>query len=260
MYPILFKIGPVTIHTYGLFLAIAFLTGIGLATRQAKIEGVDPQKIFDLCFYLVLAAILGSRLLFVIINYRFYLDNPLNIFKLWKGGLVFYGGLLGAVAIGIWYIRYNQLDLWKIADILAPSIAIGQAIGRVGCFMAGCCYGRTSNLPWAVTFTDQNCLAPIGIPRHPTQLYSSGAALVIFLFLLLIYRVHSFRGQVFWSYVSLYSVGRFILEYFRADDRGLLNLLGHILSTSQVISGLTFVTGVSMLLILRKRTRISTLS
>jgi phosphatidylglycerol:prolipoprotein diacylglycerol transferase len=256
MHPILFRIGPLTIHTYGLMLAIAFLTGISLAVRQAKLEGEDPQKVFDLCFYLVVAAIIGSRLLFVVLNYRFYLDNPLQIFMLWKGGLVFYGGLLGALMVGTWYIRRHQLPLWKITDILAPSIAAGQAIGRLGCFSAGCCYGRQTDLPWAVTFTDPNCLAPLGVQRHPTQLYSSAAALVIFLLLLLIYRFHRFRGQVFWSYVVLYSVGRFILEYFRGDERGFVRLLGHVLSTSQLISALALIIGITMLIILRKRTPI----
>jgi phosphatidylglycerol:prolipoprotein diacylglycerol transferase len=256
MYPILFKIGPLTIHTYGVILAIAFLTGISLAVRQAKVEGEDPEKIFDLCFYIVLAAILGSRLLFVLINYRFYLENPLNILKLWKGGLVFYGGLLGALAVGSWYIKRHQLPLWKLADILAPSIAVGQAIGRLGCFAAGCCYGKETDVAWAVTFADPYCLAPTGISRHPTQLYSSGTALLIFFLLLIVYRFHRFRGQVFWSYVALYSVGRFILEYFRTDERGVISLLGQTLSTSQFISGIAFVAAIAMLLFLRKRTRI----
>ena len=253
MHPILFRIGPLTIHTYGLLLAIAFLSGISLAVRQAKVEGEDPQKIFDLCFYLVVAAILGSRLLFVVLNYRFYLDNPLHIFKLWKGGLVFYGGLLGALAVGSWYMKRHKLPLWKLTDILAPSIALGQTIGRLGCFTAGCCYGKPANAAWAVTFSDLNCLAPTGIPLHPVQLYSSAAALVVFLLLLLIYRLHRFRGQVFWSYVVLYSVSRFILEFWRGDERGFTNLLGYTLSTSQLIACLAFIAGITMLFLLRKR-------
>ncbi len=256
MYPILFRIGPLTIHTYGLMLAIAFLTGISLAVRQAKVEGEDPQKIFDLCFYLVLAAILGARLLFVAVNYRFYLDNPLQIIKLWKGGLVFYGGLIGALVTGAWYMKRHQLPLWKITDILAPSIALGQAIGRLGCFAAGCCYGKQTDVAWAVTFTDLYSLAPTGITRHPTQLYSSGVALIIFIILLLIYRFRKFSGQVFWSYVVLYSVGRFILEFWRGDQRGFVNLLGYVLSTSQLIAALAFIAGIVMLISLKKRTRI----
>ncbi len=254
MYPILFRIGPLTIHTYGLMLAIAFLTGISLAVRQAKVEGEDPQKIFDLCFYLVLAAILGSRLLFVAINYPFYIDNPLQIFALWKGGLVFYGGLIGALVTGAWYMKRHGLALWKITDILAPSIALGQAIGRLGCFAAGCCYGKPADLSWAVTFTDAYCLAPTGIPLHPTQLYSSGAALIVFILLLIIYRFRKFKGQVFWGYVGLYSISRFILEHFRGDERGFIHLLGQSISTSQLISGIALIVAIIMLLVLRKRT------
>ncbi len=253
MYPILFKIDPITLHTYGLILAIAFLSGISLAVRQAKLEGEDPQKIFDLCFYLVLAAIIGSRILFVLINYSFYIKNPLNIFKIWRGGLVFYGGLIGALAVGVFYIKKYGLSLWKISDILAPSIALGQAIGRLGCFFAGCCYGKPALVSWAVTFTDPESLAPLHIARHPVQLYSSAAALLVFSILLVIYRKHKFRGQVFFSYVTLYSIDRFALEFLRGDERGFINILGHILSTSQVISILAFILGLSMLFFLRKR-------
>lgn len=252
MYPVLFKIGPLTVHTYGLLLAIAFLSAIGLAVRRAKREGLDSQKIFDLCFYLVLGAIIGSRILFVVLNYRFYLDNPLQILKLWEGGLVYYGGMLGTLVVGIWYMRRHKLPLWKLADIMAPSVALGQAIGRLGCFMAGCCYGRQTDVAWAVTFSNINCLAPIGIPLHPAQLYSSALALVVFLLLLLIYRYRKFMGQVFWSYVVLYSINRFILEFWRSDERGFINLFTYTLSTSQLISCLAFIGGITMLLVLKK--------
>ncbi|MFA4910551.1 MAG: prolipoprotein diacylglyceryl transferase, partial [Desulfobacteria bacterium] len=170
MYPILFQIGSFKIHTYGVFIALGFLTGIILALREAKRVGEKPENILDLSFYSIIAAIVGSRLLYIIINYRYYMENPLEMAKIWSGGLVFYGGFVLALIVGIWYIRKNHLSLWKTVDVMAPSIAIGQAIGRLGCFSAGCCYGKVTTLPWAVTFSNPECLANLGVPVHPTEL------------------------------------------------------------------------------------------
>ena len=139
MHPILFKLGPITIYTYGLFIALAFLASIYLAARSAKREGIDSQKIIDLSFYLMLAAIIGSRLLYVLLNFKYYLSAPGAIWQIWEGGLVFYGGLIAAAAVSFIYIRKKGLNLWQITDIFAPSLALGQAIGRWGCFFAGCC-------------------------------------------------------------------------------------------------------------------------
>src|SRR6266498_2676993 len=147
MHPVLIRIGPLTIHTYGVLVAAGFLLGLALAARQAKREGVPPERIIDIGFYVVLSAIVGSRLFFVALNYSHYIRHPLDIFKIWEGGLVFYGGLILAVPVSIWYIKKQKLDLSGIADIFAPSLAIGHAIGRLGCFFAGCCYGRLSQLP-----------------------------------------------------------------------------------------------------------------
>ena len=159
MHPILFKLGPITIYSYGLMIALGIMVGLFLARRQAKREGIDPDKILDITLYVLLAALIGARLLFVFMNFAEYVDEPLRILKIWEGGLVFYGGLLPAVAIGIWYIKRLGLPLWQIADILAPSLAIGHAMGRIGCFFAGCCYGGACDLPWAVTFTNPQSLA-----------------------------------------------------------------------------------------------------
>jgi len=253
MHPVLIRIGPLTLHTYGLAIASAFLAGMALAVRQAKKEGEEPQKIFDLIFYLMVAAIVGARLLFVILNYREYIHNPLQALKIWEGGLVYYGGLLAALGVGVWLIRRYNLSLGKTADILAPSVALGQAIGRIGCFMAGCCYGKPTHVAWAVTFTDAFCLAPTGIPLHPTQLYASAMALIIFGLLLLIRRRRTFLGQVFLSYVVLYAIGRFILEFFRGDKRGFVHIWGWLLSTSQVISLGAFIVAIALLAVLMRR-------
>lgn len=255
MHPILFKIGPLTIHTYGVLVAAGFLLGIALAVGQARKEGIPSDKILDLGFYVLLAAIIGSRLFFVVINAGHYLKNPIEILKIWEGGLVFYGGILFAVPVAIWYIKKNGLGIWSTGDIFAPSIAIGHAIGRLGCFSAGCCYGRPAEwLPWAITFTDPESLAKIGIPLHPTQLYESLGEFINFLILITLRRHQSFRGQLFWTYLLLYSALRFIVEFFRGDEnRGFI--FGDI-SIAQGVSVLAFLTAIVGLIIFRKRKRI----
>jgi len=252
MHPVLFRIGPLTIHTYGLLVAVGFLIGLGFAVRQARKEGIPADKIIDLGFYILLTAIIGSRLGFILINASYYIKNPLDIFKIWEGGLVFYGGVLLAVPTAVWYVKKNGLGIWRTADVFAPSIAIGHALGRLGCFFAGCCYGKTAeSLPWAVTFTDPECLARIGIPLHPTQLYESAGEFINFLILITLRRYKSFNGQLFMTYLLLYSVLRFIVEFFRGDvSRGFITPQ---LSVSQGISILMFLIAVAGLIVLRQR-------
>lgn len=248
MHPILFKIGPITIHTYGLMIACAFLAGIWLMSHQGKKEGLNPQLIQDLGFYLLLGAIVGSRLLFVAINYEQYLSEPWKIVYVWEGGLVFYGGLIGAMGLGFWYMKKHQLPFWTTVDLAAPSISLGQTIGRLGCFSAGCCYGRPSLSLFGVTFTDLHCLAPLGVRLHPVQLYSSLANLTVFLILIALQRAKKFSGQMLGSYLVLYAISRFTLEFWRGDERGFVNILGKILSTSQFISFFILASGVGLLL------------
>lgn len=234
MHPILFRIGGLTVHTYGLFMALGFLVGMAFAVREAKRASIDPEKISNLLFWIVIAAIVGSRLLYVMIEFRSFMTSPLEIFKIWKGGLVFYGGLILAIMVIIFYIRHNKLPLWKTMDVLAPPSAIGLVFGRLGCFSAGCCYGRPTDVRWAVTFTDPDSIAPLYIALHPTQLYEAGAVLIIFFILVFIRRVKRFEGQLMWTYLFLYAVARFLIENYRGDHRGAL--WDNMLSTSQFIS------------------------
>lgn len=235
MFPVLIKLGPLTLHTYGLLVATGFVTGLFLAVRQAKRQGISSERILDLGFYILLAAIIGSRLLFVATAPEHYLSRPLEIFKIWEGGLVFYGGLIFAVPVAVWYMNRHSLDKWAIADIIAPSIAIGHAIGRLGCFSAGCCYGAPAEgLPWAVTFLHPETLAIRGVPLHPAQIYESLGELVNFSLLIILRKHQSFKGQLFWTYILFYSVLRFVVEFFRGDEiRGFI-FAG--ISTSQGIS------------------------
>jgi len=251
MHPVLFHIGRLTLYSYGFMIAVGIMVGLFLARQQAAHEGIDRDKIIDITFYILLAALIGARLLFVLMNLGEYADNPLAILKIWEGGLVFYGGLLPALAIGIWYIKRLGLPLWQVVDIFAPSLAIGHAFGRIGCFLAGCCYGDACALPWAVTFTDPRTLAPQGIPLHPTQLYSSLGLFALFAFLVFLRKKKTFQGELFWSYVFCYSIGRFFLEFLRGDARG--SVLSGILSTTQAISIPLAGISVFMFLYLRKR-------
>jgi phosphatidylglycerol:prolipoprotein diacylglycerol transferase len=251
VHPVLFSLGRLTIYSYGFMIAVGIVAGLFLARRQAAQEGIDQDKIIDIAFYCLLAALIGARLLFVLMNFQEYTAHPLDIFKIWQGGLVFYGGLLPAVVIGLWYIKRLDLPLWQIADIIAPSLALGHAFGRIGCFLAGCCFGRTCTLPWAVTFTNPQSLAPQGIPLHPTQLYSALGLLVLFAFLLFLRKKKTFQGELFWTYLLCYAVGRFFLEFLRGDDRGAV--LGGLLSTTQAVSIPLAGISVAMLLYLRSR-------
>lgn len=251
MYPILLRIGPLTLHSYGVLVATGFIVGIMLAVNQAKKQGISRGKILDLAFYILIAAIVGSRLLFVLMEYKYYIKNPLNIIKLWEGGLVFFGGLLLTIPVVIIYAKKNLLPIWRVADIFAPSIAIGHAIGRLGCFSAGCCHGKPTDLPWGVTFTDPNSLAIKGVPLHPTQLYEALAELGIFIFLISWQRHKRFEGQLFWLYLLLYSVTRFIIEFFRGDE--IRGFIYNGFSTAQGISVVLFLIAIIFIISYRRK-------
>ena len=251
MYPILLEFGFFKIFTYGLLVATGFLAAILFASSRAEKEGLEPQKILDLCFYVMVSSLLGARLLYVIVEYKYFSTDPLEIFKFWKGGLVFYGGLILGVIASLWYLKRHQMSVWKTADLLAPSIALGQGIGRWGCLFAGCCYGVKTNVPWAVNFADPLSMAPLGISLHPTQIYLSLNALFIFTVLMWLSKRKTFDGQILWSYGILYSVGRFVIEYFRGDDRGFP--VEQFLSTSQFVGVFIFVLSAFMLFTLCRK-------
>jgi phosphatidylglycerol:prolipoprotein diacylglycerol transferase len=253
MYPILFRFGSLTIYAYGFFLALGFIAGLVLAMIAARKEGVAFERVVDLFFYTVLSAILGSRTLFVLINFDVYRHNPLQIFKIWEGGLVFYGGLILAVGISIGYMRWNRLPIWKWADLFSPPIALGLFLGRIGCFFAGCCYGKETSLPWGVIFTDPNSLARLNIPLHPVQLYEAGNNLAIFFFLKWWEKRKAFEGQIFWLFLFLYSVTRFLIEMLRGDPRGFL--FQKLFSTSQAIGVGLVIASLFMLFYLKRGQR-----
>lgn len=228
MHPILFRIGSFELYTYGAFLALAFLTAIYLASRESQRVGLQPEFAADMGILIILSAIVGSRLFYILFyNLEYTLKHPRELLKLQQTGLVFYGGLIFAVAAGIMYCRKKHVSVPLAMDVAAPSIAIGQAIGRIGCFMAGCCYGEPAlSVPWAVQFPH------LEYPRHPTQIYESLATFGIFLVLFQFRRHKGRNGQVMWLYIVMYTSVRFVIEFFRGDNPAVL--LG--MTISQVIS------------------------
>jgi phosphatidylglycerol:prolipoprotein diacylglycerol transferase len=250
MYPILFRLGGLTIYAYGFFVGLGFVVGLVLSTLNARKEGVSFERVVDLFFSSVLSAILGSRILFVLINFDFYRGNLLQIFKIWEGGLVFYGGLILAIGVAIVYRRWHRLPIWKLTDLFSPPVALGLFFGKISCFLAGCCYGKETFLPWGVVFTDPSSLARLNVPLHPTQLYEASGGLTLFFFLNWKAKRKSFDGQIIWLFLFVYSGFRFFIEMLRDDPRGFV--LQGLLSTSQAIGILLAITSLFMLFYLKR--------
>jgi phosphatidylglycerol:prolipoprotein diacylglycerol transferase len=254
MHPILFEVGDWPVYSYGVLLAAAYLAALQLAVVRARRLGIDGTKIMDLGIYLIIAALVGAKLMLIAIDFRYFVNQPREILSLVRAGGVFYGGLIAALAVAIWLVRRYDLRLWTTADLFAPGIALGHVIGRFGCLLAGCCYGRPTSVPWAITFTNPAAAAnvgtPLGVPLHPTQLYDAGAELLILIALLITERRgRPFAGRTFWLYVLLYGISRFIIEFYRGDDRGVI--LG--VSTSQFVSLIAVPVAIAMLIRLRSR-------
>ncbi len=245
MYPEIFHIS--FLHTYGLLVAIAFLTALWMAGRLAREAGLKADDVTNLGVYCALAAIAGAKVMMFVIDIPYYVDHPGEIFSMatLQAGGVFYGGLIAALAAAWWYMRRTKLPPLATADVFAPAIALGHGIGRLGCFSAGCCWGVECHLPWAVKFTNpvanQLVGVPLNISLHPTQLYESFSEFAIFG--ILYWRIHKphARGAIISLYLMLYSAVRFVVEFFRYHEQG--NLWGTPLDTSQWISILLFAVG-----------------
>lgn len=251
MHPLLFELpilGGVKIYTYGVLVALGFLVGMWWVHHEAQRADEDPALATDLVFYIIIAAIVGSRIAHVALaDWDHFRAEPLSFFRIWEGGLVFHGGLIGAVGMAIVYVRRHRRSFWTYADIFAPGIAIGHAIGRLGCLAAGCCHG----LPvigrhpwWAIVFpTDLHSFAPPDVPLYPTQLLEAAGEFAIFLLLVCLRYRTRFTGQLFACYLIGYGFLRFFLEPLRgAESRDYL--IGRTLSSGQEISVLIIVAAV----------------
>ncbi len=252
MFPDLFSIGPLTLHTYGLFVALGFLVALLVGVKIGKtVEDIPPQRVMDMGFIIVLAGLIGSRAMYVLMNFAYYRGHPLDILKIWEGGLVFSGGIIALLLTIPWYVRRHHLSFFKMCDLWAPAAAVGQAIGRIGCLMAGCCYGRPTDSNWGIVFTNPSSLAPRNLALHPTQIYSSISGFIIFFILLLIYSKKKFEGQVFLWFLILHSIARLAIERFRGDDRGML--FGGAMSVTQLVATVVLLGAVITLLVLKSR-------
>jgi phosphatidylglycerol---prolipoprotein diacylglyceryl transferase len=237
VYPRLLELGPITVYTYGVLLAAAYLFGLQLARIRARQRGLDANRVLDLGIYIIISALVGAKLLLLITDFKSFTADPRELLTLARSGGVFYGGLIVAVIVALWYIRRVGLPLWTTCDVFAPGIALGHVVGRFGCLFAGCCFGKPTTRPWGITFTDPfaaaNVGTPLGVALHPTQLYEAGAELLILIVLLVTERKgRPFPGRTFWLYMLLYAISRFIIEFYRGDERGTVGMF----STSQFIS------------------------
>jgi phosphatidylglycerol:prolipoprotein diacylglycerol transferase len=310
MHPILVPLNlggqDLSLHTYGVMIATAFITAIWVATREAGRTGQDPEDILDISFWILIAAMVGSRILFIIVNVDQYyyacvdyqhfnatFDPPqpldgahcFEVLKVWTGGLVFYGGFIGAVAASVYFCKKRGLNFFRIADTLVPSLALGQAFGRIGCLAAGCCWGKACSLPWGISLPARSMAwkgqleaglidrwAETTVAIHPTQLYESSTAFLLFVALLLFRPYKRFNGQMLLVYLFAYPLIRSIIEVFRGDkERGLLFEWGSegvngflglpegsqvLMSTSQFVSLLVATAAVILLVWFRRRRKL----
>lgn len=251
MYPILLKLGSFELRSYGVVIALAILAAYLLGRREASRQNMDPRLVEDFAFFAILFGIVGARLYYVaFFDPGMFLRQPLMVLALWKGGLAIHGALLAGLLTGIWFCRKRGISVWTFADTLAPALILGQAIGRLGCFLNGDAYGIPTSVPWAITFTDPNALAPLGVPRHPTQLYEMGLDLVLFGVLWAFRKRRLVPGQLFLLYAGGYAVIRFIVETFREDQ---LQFAGGV-SAAQTLSVLVLAGTLVALALLRRKT------
>jgi len=267
VHPIAFQIGPLTIHWYGIMIAVAFLAGLWTASLRAPRENIPGERIGDIVLWLMAGGILGARFVYVTTYWKDeFASQPLSeIFMIQHGGLVYYGGLIGAIIGGFIYIRWKKLPMWKVADVLAPSIALGNFFGRLGCFFNGCCYGYPTHLPWAVQFPNQSYAwsqqyqqglvgkTDPSLPVHPTEIYDALTNFILYLLLAWLFRRKKFDGQVFATYLVGYAITRTIMEYFRGDYPP-----GHIhygLTPGMLVSIPIFMVGLALGIVLSRRTR-----
>jgi len=256
VHPILFEIGGWPFPTYGLLLAASFLLALRVALGYARREGVQPEMVMNLWLWVLIAGVLGAKVLLYLTDLGYYWRNPGAIVASLRSAGVFYGGFAAGIAAGVFYIRRHGLPLWKCLDLSSPALALAQSLGRLGCLAAGCCYGRPTRLAWGITFHDSQARAitgvPLELPLHPTQAIMSVVAFLCFLVLARFYRRKRFDGEVFLLYAFMETITRFGIEFLRGDPRG--RLLG--LPTSQTLAAAGFI--VALVLYLKRRGRVST--
>ncbi len=257
MYPEIAHWGFIHIRSYGLMLAIAFLAGTWFALKESRRLGLDEDKVLGVILVTLVASVFGARLLYVLEHIEEYRRSWTSAFALWEGGLTLYGGVIAGTIAGLWSARRQGLSPWRVADALAPSIALGTAFGRVGCFLNGCCYGRPTKLPWGVVYPpDTYPSLEFGTnPIHPAQLYFSLAGLALFGVLWAVRKRVKVAGELFWLCIVLYALVRVPLDFTRAYEPD--SVIGHLggldVTESQILSLVLALFGTLMILRLRRQ-------
>jgi phosphatidylglycerol:prolipoprotein diacylglycerol transferase len=264
MIPILVKIGPLTIHTYGFMMALGVAFGLWFVFVQAKKHNLPSAKLIDIAFYTIIIALVGAKLTLFVGNFSYYVKNPSELITFARTGGVFQGGLFFGFVFALWYMKKHRIPTWKTADIVGPALALGHGFGRIGCFSAGCCFGRDCAVPWGVTFSNDYAHnltgIPLGTALHPTQLYESILNFTNFLVLFVILRQKKFDGQVFSLYIINYSLIRYFVEFYRGDHPDKAFLIQNpspyfSLSLPQVFCILGLIGGLILFFLLKRRKR-----
>ncbi|HEY6442369.1 MAG TPA: prolipoprotein diacylglyceryl transferase [Candidatus Acidoferrales bacterium] len=251
MHPVLLQIGSITIYTYGVLAAAGFLVGLWLAYRQAPRAGLNPHSVWNLGVYGILLALLMSKVWLIFSSWDYYLAHPADIFSMatFQSAGTFYGGILGGILWVVLYTHFQKMPLLAVLDVVAAPVALGHAIGRIGCFVAGCCYGKPTSLPWGVTFTspiaEKIAGTPLHVSLHPTQLYEAGAEFLNVLILIWLGARQRFAGQLIGAYFVLYGIERGTIEVFRGDPGRTMMFHGTV-SLMQIVSAVLIVAGASL--------------
>ncbi|MCJ7580225.1 MAG: prolipoprotein diacylglyceryl transferase [Candidatus Aminicenantes bacterium] len=262
MYPILIKIGPLTIHTYGFMMALGVALALWFLYVQAKKQDLAASKLIDVAFYTIIVALLGAKLVLFFGDFSFYVENPKQLLSLARSGGVFQGGLAFGFFFALWLLHKNKIPAWKTADIIAPALALGHSLGRLGCFAAGCCYGSECTVPWGVKFQSEYSHNLTGVELntllHPVQLYEAFLNFTNFLILFFILRKKRFDGQVISFYIINYSIIRYVVEFFRGDHEARVYFIQNAspylsISYPQLFSILGFIAGIVLFFVLKKR-------
>jgi phosphatidylglycerol:prolipoprotein diacylglycerol transferase len=218
MYPVLFEFGDFQLRSYGVIVALSFLLALWMSTKEAERKGLDPKLIQDFAVYALLSGIIGARLYFVLFSAPdYFFDHPWEIFAIWSGGIGIIGSLIGGFLVAVWFCRKKKLSFLKFGDTLAPGMALGQTVGQFACLLNGDSFGRPTNLPWAITYTDPRSLAPLNIPLHPIEIYEMAAYFLVFVAVWTTKTKSKSDGAVFFTYLAGYGIARFAVEFFRGE-------------------------------------------
>ncbi len=218
MYPVLLQIGNFELRSYGVIVALSFFIGLWLSSKEAQRKGLDPKLIQDFAVYALFGGIVGARIYFVLFSeLEYFIQHPWELLAVWHGGIGVIGSLVGGALVAIWYCRKKNISFLKFGDVLVPGIALGQTIGQFACLLNGDSYGKPTDLPWAITYTDPRSLAPLNVPLHPIELYEMAAYFVVFLLVWKTRTKYRSDGFTLLTYLSAYGVARFLVEFFRGN-------------------------------------------